>query len=73
LQLDLRFGKSFRFPRPANRERTSRNLEFNVDVFNVSNRTNFNNFVGVQTSPFFGRANSALPARLIQLSVRYHF
>ncbi len=73
LQLDLRFGKSFRFPRPANRERTSRNLEFNVDAFNVLNRTNFNNFVGVQTSPFFGRANSALPARLIQLSVRYHF
>lgn len=73
LQLDLRFGKSFRFPRPANRERPSRNLEFNVDAFNVLNRTNFNNFVGVQTSPFFGGANSALPARLIQLSVRYHF
>jgi carboxypeptidase family protein len=73
LQLDLRFGKSLRFPRPANRERTSRNLEFNVDAFNILNRTNFNNFVGVQSSPFFGRANSALPPRLVQLSVRYHF
>lgn len=73
LQLDVRIGKSFRFPRPTNRERASRNLEFNVDAFNILNRTNFNNFVGVQTSPFFGRANSALPPRLIQLSVRYHF
>ena len=73
VQLDLRFSRSFRFPRPVNRDRTSRNLEFNVDAFNALNRTNFNNFVGVQSSPFFGRANSAPPARLIQMSVRYHF
>jgi hypothetical protein len=73
VQLDLRFGKSFRVPRPANRDRTSRNLEFDVDTFNVLNRTNLNDFVGIETSPFFGRANSALPARIIQLSFRYHF
>lgn len=73
VQLDLRFSKAFRFPRPTNRERTSRNLEFSVDAFNVLNRTNFNDFIGVQTSPFFGTANSALPARSIQLSLHYHF
>jgi hypothetical protein len=73
VQLDLRFGKSFSVPRPANRDRTSRNLEFDIDAFNVLNRTNLNDFVGIETSPFFGRANSALPARTIQLSFRYHF
>ena len=73
VQLDVRFGKAFRAPRPANRDRTSRNLEFNVDAFNVVNHTNLHDFVGIETSPFFGRANSALPGRTIQLSFRYHF
>jgi hypothetical protein len=73
LQLDVRFGKAFRVPRLANRDRTSRNLEFNVDAFNVLNHTNLNDYVGIETSKFFGHANSALPARTIQLSFRYHF
>ena len=73
LQLDVRLGKAFRVPRLANRDRTSRNLEFNVDAFNVVNHTNLNNYVGIETSPFFGKANSAVPARTIQLSSRYHF
>lgn len=72
-QLDFRFGKAFRVPRLANRDRTSRNLEFDVDAFNVFNHTNLNNYVGIETSKFFGQANSALPARTIQLSSRYHF
>jgi len=29
--------------------------------------------VGVQASPFFGRANSAAPARVVQFSARYSF
>jgi hypothetical protein len=73
VQLDLRFGKAFRVPRLANRDRTSRNLEFNFDAFNALNHTNLNDYVGIETSPFFGRANSALAARTIQLSCRYHF
>jgi hypothetical protein len=73
VQLDLRLGKAFRVPRPANRDRTSRNLEFDIDAFNVLNHTNLNDFVGIETSPFFGRANSASSARTIQLSFRYHF
>jgi hypothetical protein len=48
-------------------------LEVGVDAFNVFNRTNFKNFVGVQTSPFFGRANSANPARQVQFSMKFHF
>jgi Carboxypeptidase regulatory-like domain/TonB dependent receptor len=48
-------------------------LEFAVDAFNVLNHTNFKNYVGVLTSPFFGRANAANPPRQLQVSARYHF
>lgn len=48
-------------------------LEFAVDAFNVLNHTNFKNYVGTLTSPFFGRANAANPPRQLQVSARYHF
>jgi len=48
-------------------------LEVGVDAFNVFNRTNFKNFVGVQTSPFFGSANAANPPRQVQFSMKFHF
>jgi hypothetical protein len=48
-------------------------VDFGVDAFNVFNRVNFKNFVGVQTSPFFGRANSANAARQLQFSMKFHF
>lgn len=48
-------------------------LEFAVDAFNVLNHTNFKNYVGTLTSPFFGHANAANPPRQLQVSVRYHF
>jgi hypothetical protein len=44
-----------------------------VDVFDAINRTNVNNIVGVLSSPFFGRANSAAAARTLQFSVKYAF
>ena len=76
-QLDLRLTKLFSVPRPFkafNRSKSeSPNLEISVDLFNALNHTNFNNFIGAQSSPFFGRANFALPARTIQLSTRYRF
>lgn len=77
-QLDVRLTKLFLFPSLFNRgeaksERRSRNLEANIDAFNVLNRTNFNNFVGELSSPFFGRANSARSARTVQLSLKYNF
>jgi hypothetical protein len=36
-------------------------------------RTNVNNIVGVLSSPFFGRANSAAAARTLPFSVKYAF
>ena len=48
-------------------------LEIGVDAFNLLNRVNYKNYVGTQTSPFFGRANAANPARQLQISVKFHF
>lgn len=72
-RVDLRFSKLFRSPRFLDRSRksTSRNVELSIDAFNLLNRTNFASYVGVMTSPFFGRANSALAPRTVQLSIRY--
>ena len=72
-RVDLRVGRIFRLPSPLKGERQPRNFDVYLDAFNVLNRTNFVSIVGVQTSPFFGRANAALPPRTIQLSARYHF
>jgi hypothetical protein len=48
-------------------------LEVSIDAFNVFNRVNFKDYVGTQTSPFFGRANAANPARQLQFSTKLHF
>jgi hypothetical protein len=48
-------------------------LELYAQAFNVLNHTNALNFSGVLTSPFFGRAISAGPARRIELGARLTF
>lgn len=55
------------------REIAGARLEIGIDAFNVLNRVNFKNFVGTQTSPFFGRTNAANPARELQFSAKFHF
>lgn len=73
-QMDVRVTKVFRAPRPStSADRTPDNLELAVDVFNAFDRTNAVGFVGVQTSPLFGRAVAAKDSRGCQLSVRYKF
>jgi hypothetical protein len=78
-QLDLRFTTVFRAPRPpsedpqsAKREQTD-NLELNFDLFNAFDRVNATTYVGVMTSPLFGRANTARTPRTAQVSLRYRF
>jgi len=44
-----------------------------VRASNLFNNVNFTNYSGVLTSPFFGRANSAMPARRVELQLRFNF
>src|SRR5262249_16063586 len=44
-----------------------------ADAFNALNHTNFNRIIGEQSSTLFGLANSAFPARTVQLSIKYSF
>jgi Carboxypeptidase regulatory-like domain/TonB dependent receptor len=72
-QLDLRCTKRFRFPRFFNREGAAKNVDLSIDAFNVLNHTNYSTYVGVTSSALFGRPVTALPARTVQLSIRYRF
>jgi len=78
-QIDARLTKVFRSPRPASADPQSlkreyrENLELNVDIFNLLNRVNPTNYIGVLSSPYFGRANRAGKARTLQISLRYRF
>lgn len=48
-------------------------VEASLDVFNVFNHANFENYNGVLSSPTFGQPYTADSARQLQISVRYHF
>ena len=67
--VDARLSRVFRFAKSEGR----RQIEVAVDAFNLLNSVNFNNYVGDLTSPFFGRADAAYPARQLQLSMRFSF
>lgn len=68
--LDLRCAKSFRL---SAEQSDHRRLEVGVDAFNALNHTNFTNYIGIVTSPFFGRADSAQAGRELQISVKFKF
>lgn len=69
--VDLRISK--RFVIGAMHEHGTRYMEVRMDAFNALNQVNATNYVGVLTSKFFGRANSALPARELQFSMKASF
>src|SRR5207302_10518532 len=75
--LDIRFSKRFRFEAPACKQakelRAFRQLELVVDAFNVLNHPNLAKIVGEVSSPLFGKATAALPARTIQVALRFSF
>ena len=47
--------------------------EIYLQAYNILNHTNLINFTGVETSPFFGHATAALPARRIESGLRFSF
>ncbi len=75
VQLDLRVTKVFSLQRisAGERRRSKRSLEFSVDAFNAINHRNATSIIGVVSSPLFGKANAASPARTIQLSAKCSF
>src|SRR5216684_1778512 len=73
VNVDLRFSKKFMLRRSKSKTEASRDVEFRLDGFNIFNHVNARNFVGTLSSPLFGLANSAFPARELQTSVRFSF
>ena len=79
--VDVHLSKDFRLLRVGQHAR----LEFGVDAFNVFNRVNFENFIGVcgcqnldevptaKTSDTFRHADGAQSARELQLSFKFRF
>ena len=71
--MDLRVTKLLAL-RPASTHPDKHGMiEVALDAFNAFNRSNFTNFIGIQTSPFFRDATAARAARTVQASVKYRF
>jgi hypothetical protein len=67
--IDMRLSRRYRL---VKREHPP-TVEWAIDAFNALNHVNYDNYIGVMTSPFFGRANGAMPSRQLQLSARFSF
>jgi hypothetical protein len=64
--LGARLSKPFRF---GERYR----LELMAEAFNITNTVNYNNYIGVQTSPFFQQPTQALDPFQAQFGFRFDF
>ena len=77
IQLDVRLTRTIQVPTVFGKElrpgKKNRNMDINLDVFNVFNRNNLTDVVGEMSSPLFGKPTASLQARAFQLSVRYRF
>ncbi len=70
VELDLRWSHDFMLTRQKDKGPVA---TVAVDAFNLPNLVNYSQYIGNQSSPFFGRAVSALPARRIQFTARFKF
>jgi hypothetical protein len=69
--LDLRWSRDFFLVRAKKDKGPTATL--GLDAFNVLNHVNDSGYVGVLSSPFFGKPVAALPARRLQASLRFRF
>ena len=69
-ELDLRWSHDFLLSRKGEKGPL---VSVAVDAFNLPNRVNFAQYVGNESSPFFGKAVAALPARRLQFTLRFKF
>src|SRR5262249_44087996 len=70
--VDLSLSKAFSYKRRSIDQQLFC-IEFAAQAANLFNRVNLTGFNGVQTSPFFGRANAAYNARQITLQLSFYF
>ncbi len=69
--LDLRWSRDFYLVKAKKEKGPMATL--GIDAFDVLNHVNYPSYVGVLTSPFFGRPVSAQPGRRLQASFRFRF
>jgi hypothetical protein len=73
-QVDLRLLKKVKIGPSLDADPAERGkMHFSIDVFNIFNRPNYDQVIGVQSSPLFGQPNSARRSRTIQFSTQYSF
>jgi hypothetical protein len=71
--LDFNLSRTFGFGGIGRRNERRYQMTFNARANNLLNRANLSGVDGALNSPFFGRPNSALPARRVELGVRFEF
>jgi len=54
-------------------QRNPTTMTFSINVRNVLNNTQLQNYSGVLTSPFFGKANRAANGRIVAMNLRFNF
>ncbi|MBI1766051.1 MAG: TonB-dependent receptor [Acidobacteria bacterium] len=70
--VNLRLSREFTFG-PQQTEGRPFGIECALDATNLLNHVNLADFNGVQTSPFFGRANAAYDARQLRVQINFNF
>lgn len=73
IRFDLGLSRTFVVGRKSAASEGQLKLTVNALARNLFNRANLFDINGVLASPFFGRANTAAPARRIELGVRFSF
>ena len=73
ITLDVNLNRTFTFGRKTGQRDRKYQLTVNIRANNLLNRANLSDVDGVLTSPLFGRANSAGPARRVEVGLRFNF
>lgn len=68
---DVHWSRDFYFVRAKKEKGPMATL--GMDAFNLLNHPNYAGYVGVLSSPFFGKPVAAFPTRRLQASVRFRF
>jgi len=71
--LDFNLSRTFGFGGRRGRNEKPYQMTLNARANNLLNHANLSGVDGVLNSPFFGRPNSALPARRVELGMRFEF